>query len=373
MKIGYDAKRLFHNNTGLGNYSRDLVRIMAHFYPKNEYHLYNPKLKKIDTLLNSDSIIEHLPQKKIDKIAPSLWRSKNVVKDLIHNNISIYHGLSAEIPYGIEKTTIKSIVTIHDLIFLRYPEFYKKIDVFLYTKKLQNALLNANLIIAISEQTKEDIITFFGIKASKIKVIYQGCHTIFKQVIPENYKKEVSSKFKLPNKFLLNVGTLETRKNALQIIKSIKGTKIPLVLVGRKTPYFFEIKEFISKNKMENQIIHLENINLKELAVLYQLATIFIYPSLFEGFGIPIIEALYSSTPVITSTNGCFSEAAGPNSIYVNPNDKRELREKIIDLWENESLQSNMKKEGLTFVQKFNDDVLANQWQNTYCELICKS
>ncbi len=368
MKIGYDAKRIFHNTTGLGNYSRDLVRILSSYYPDNQYYLYNPKTPKINRLQIKDNMIVRQPKGLINKKIPSLWRSKFIIKDLLKDQIQIYHGLSGELPFGIEKTSIKSVVTIHDLIFLRFPELYKPIDRKIYTQKFKNACQIADKIVAISKQTKEDLISFFNISPENIEVIYQGCHDVFKILYLNKTKQEVLKKYKLPEHFLLNVGTIEERKNAFSIVKAIKNTDYNLVLVGRKTPYAEKIIEFIKENNMQNRIFFLENLNIKELAIIYQSADLFIYPSIYEGFGIPIIEALYSKIPVITNKHGVFSESGGPYSYYLedvyNTDEIKQMIDEAINYYYNERVEKSHR-----FVQKFNDDVLAENWINLYKSL----
>ena len=124
MRIGFDAKRAFSNYTGLGNYSRDTIRVLHKYYPENQYYLFTPKVisnPRLDFIKNKNNLHVISPNKFIDRIFPSFWRSKNIIKDLQKNKIDLYHGLSHELPIGIEKTNIKKIVTIHDLIYLRYP------------------------------------------------------------------------------------------------------------------------------------------------------------------------------------------------------------------------------------------------------------
>jgi len=365
MKIGYDAKRIFHNTTGLGNYSRDLVRIMAHYYPDNQYYLYNPKNPKVKRLKIQPNMLVKQPESFFFKAFPSLWRSKFILKDLQRDNIEIFHGLSAELPAGIEKTPVKAVVTIHDLIFQRFPELYKPIDRKIYYKKFLSAVQNATQVVAISEQTKNDIIQFGNLAPEQIKVIYQGCHQVFKESYSSDEKQEVKQKYNLPDEYLLNVGTLEPRKNALSIVQAIKDTNYPLVLVGRKTPYARHIEKYILENHMQEQVIFLEGMSLKELALIYQSARMLVYPSFFEGFGIPIIEALYSKIPVITNKNGVFPEAAGPYSYYINDvNNPAEIRKKIDEVWTNNN-DENIRK-SYEFVQRFNDDKIASQWMNLY-------
>ncbi len=369
MKIGFDAKRLFHNTTGLGNYSRDLIRILAKYYPENYYFLYNPKVQSKNLLINNAaSIIEKRPNSFLSKKLKSLWRSFGISSELKKDSIEIYHGLSGEIPFFIPKN-IKKIVTIHDLIFIRYPKLYSFWDRNIHFLKFKYAAFKSDKIIAISEQTKQDIIDYLKIDSTKIEIIYQGCAAVFKEVIDESDLEMVRKKFNLPEKFILNVGTIEPRKNALNIVKSIQNTDIHLFLIGRKTAYYAQIDAFITENKMSN-VTHLSNISQFELACMYRLASIFVYPSIFEGFGIPIIEALYSKTPVITNKNGVFPEAGGPNSVYVDPNSITDIQNAILDLWTNDEKRLEIANEGFQFVQKFNDELLAKSWGTMYKNLI---
>jgi hypothetical protein len=135
MNIGFDAKRNFHNTTGLGNYSRTLIKGLAEYYPEHQYYLFNPKPSDKFSKPRFDNVHEVLPQGFLAKKFSSAWRSKWVAKDLQKFGIQLYHGLSHEIPIGIELTSIPSVVTIHDLIFERYPEQFNKIDVQIYRKK----------------------------------------------------------------------------------------------------------------------------------------------------------------------------------------------------------------------------------------------
>lgn len=367
MNLGFDAKRLYHNTTGLGNYSRDLIRILTEYYPENTYQLFNPKKGKHRLFTsNTSNIIERNPEDLISKSIPSLWRSSRIKHDLKKYKIDLFHGLSGELPFGITKTNIKSIVTIHDLIFLRYPHLFKYIDRKTYLKKFLYAAKNSNKIIAISEQTKLDIIDFLGINEDKIEVIYQGCHPAFKKEENKQEQNNLIIKLGLPKDFILNVGTIEARKNVFNVVKSIKDLDVPLVIIGKETNYSNEIHKYIAQNNLAKRVIFLKGISMDDLALIYKSAKAFVYPSLFEGFGIPIIEALYSKTPVITTVSGVFPEAGGFNSYYVDPNNIDELTHAIQTVTSDTKLCSNMREEGFKFVQKFNDDVIAKQINTLY-------
>ena len=371
MIIGFDAKRFFHNKTGLGNYSRDLIRILAQYHPENTYLLYNPKPKKIDRIsIDGKIIVEHLPETKNNKKLSSLWRLFSVSSQIKKDKVEIYHGLSGEIPVGLYKTGVKTVVTIHDLIFMRYPNLYSFFDRKIQYFKFKYAVNKADLVIAISEQTKKDIVTYLNINPEKIKLIYQGCAQEFKEEIPSEFTELTRKKYNLNSNFVLNVGTIEKRKNVLSVIKAIKDIDTQLVIIGKKTSYFNEISNYISENNLQNKVVFLENVELKELASIYRMATIFIYPSVFEGFGIPIIEALYSKTPVITSKGGCFLEAGGDNSIYINALNSEEIRVQIVELLANTEKRDFLKQKGYEFVKKFNDDKIAKNWIDNYNELL---
>ena len=366
MRIGFDAKRYFLNKSGLGNYSRDLVRILEEYYPQNEYIKYTPSIDSF--WLGNNSL--KLPQGRLNNIFPSLWRNKWIVNDLVNDHIDIYHGLSGEIPIGLSKNGIKSVVTIHDLIFLKFPELYNSLDRIIYNRKFKHAVLNSTRVIAISEQTKRDIVEYYGISPEKIDVIYQGCHPAFKVQKSDLEKDFLRKKYKLPENFVLNVGSIEPRKNAFQIVKAIENLDIPLVLIGKGTRYSEEIQSYIHQKGLQHKVHILQGFTMDELSIIYSMADVFVYPSKYEGFGIPIIEALYSRTPVITTNSGVFPEAGGPFSYYVNPDNLEELRYAIHSVLENTKMRQEMISKGLEFVQQFNDDKIAAQWNNVYTELI---
>lgn len=365
MKIAFDAKRFFHNTSGLGNYSRDLVRILSEYEPDNEYLLLNKNKSE-----RGKEILEHPNVHFIETSKGNFSRQLKMGKDAQKQGADIFHGLSGELPLKWDPKPIKKVVTIHDLIFVRYPQYYSFFDRRIHFWKFKKAADMADKIITISEQTKRDIIRYLKIPETKIEVIYQGCHHAFKEQQSPELMQAVKDKYNLPERFILNVGTIEERKNLLNVVKAIKGTEIPLVVVGRKTKYYQKIENFLKKNKMEKQVLFLEGVSMDELACLYKLADIFVYPSFFEGFGIPVIEALFSKTVVVTSNTSCLPEAGGKDSVYINPDSDLDIRAKLKFLWENESERKRREEKGFEFVQKFNDEPIAKQLMNFYQKII---
>ena len=319
LKIGFDAKRIVRNGTGLGSYGRTLVNDLAQ-YPLR-LNLYAPDKGRDDLrtqIVERDNIAFVYPTSRHFK---SYWRSRGIVADLKRDGIQLFHGLSGELPFGIRKSGIKSVVTIHDLIFLRHPEFYNPIDVQIYKWKFRQTIKEADYIIAISECTKRDILEYGGnlVSEDKITLIYQSCSPRFNT--SQNYKtSNLNSKL---GRYILSVGSIEPRKNTMLALKALHHLPddISLVLVGRHTAYTDKLIQYARANGLEHRLHILHGVPDADLPALYAGAECFVYPSVYEGFGIPIIEAISCGLPVVACTGSCLEEAGGPDSLYVAPND----------------------------------------------------
>jgi len=202
-------------------------------------------------------------------------------------------------------------------------------------------------------------------------VIYQSCDDSFKTAFAAATLSRIKATFKLPEKYILNVGTIEERKNlklAVQALKEV-SEEYKLVIIGKQTAYFKTVEREIEKLGLKNRIVFLKNIPFADLPGIYQMASVFVYPSFYEGFGIPIIEALYSGVPVVAATGSCLEEAGGPDSLYVSPNDAKGLAKVINQILESPQLQKEMKEKGLEFVQKFNSNFITQQLMDCYLSL----
>ena len=372
ISIGFDAKRAFFNHSGLGNYSRNLLYALAKYNPENSYHLFTPKTKGRFVVEYEDQFSLIKPNQTVFRFVNSLWRVLYMKNDIKRQKLNIFHGLSQELPFGIEQTGVKSVVTVHDLIFMRFPEFYNWIDAKIYYWKLVHACRVSDYIVAISEQTKQDLIKFLNVQPCKVGVIHQGCNPYFWKSYSKEFFREVRTKYKLPERYLLYIGTIEERKNLLGIVKAmhIADINIPLVVIGRKVNiYYKKVLNYIAIHKMENIIFPERVLNI-ELPVIYQNSECFIYPSFFEGFGIPLLEALVSKTPVITTKRLCFTEAAGPGSIYVDPYDSEMIGEAILKVVNNKEIRNKMITIGADYANNFREDVIAGNYMKLYSSLL---
>ncbi|PID87808.1 MAG: glycosyl transferase family 1 [Bacteroidia bacterium] len=368
MRIGFDAKRAFYNHSGLGNYSRSTIEILAKYHPHGEYFLFTPSLKKSIPFPIAEKLKIVEPQSFIDKTFSSYWRTFRLSKEIKKAKIDLYHGLSGELPYNAERGSCRMLVTIHDLIFMRYPEFYKRIDREVYRQKAEYACREADKIIAISEQTKSDIIRFFDVNEEKIELVYQGCNTIFQKEISPEQKIKAVNKYKLPPHYVLNVGTVEKRKNSLLILKAIHEGKIDtsLVIVGKWTKYQEDLIAYAEEHDLQERLVIINDIDFADLPAVYAQAEIFIYPSFFEGFGIPIIEAMFCKVPVITTRGGVFSETGGFSSLYVDVQNVEEMIDAMKKVLSQPDLQKKMSEEGYRYVQKFRDEEIAGNLAEVY-------
>lgn len=369
MRIGFDAKRAAQNRTGLGNYSRFVLDLLRTYATGNEYILFTPSQKK-NTLLHNLSDKERVeyPTSYWSKLR-SLWRVWGVTNNIIKDDIELFHGLSNELPLNIRKAkNTKSIVTIHDLIFLRYPEYYSFIDRHIYAYKFKKACINADHIIAVSECTKRDIIHFFDIPEDKISVVHQGCDEQFKQTVSEAQKETVRQKYQLPPHYLLYLGSIESRKNLLLIAKALKhlDEDIQVIAVGKRTSYTSLVENYLMENQLEQRMHILSNVPFTELPALYQMADTFIYPSFFEGFGIPLLEALNSGIPAIGATGSCLEEAGGSHSLYVDPNNPQELAQAIQRTLTDAKLREEMIEKGKEYAIRFEKEQIAKDLLKVY-------
>lgn len=368
MRIGFDAKRAFANKTGLGNYSRFVLQSLLRYAPENTVKAYTPK--------NTQNLFLDFPEEMIaypqgfwsKKIKP-LWRSQLIVKQLQEDKIDLFHGLSHELPVGLAKAGIASVVTIHDLIFERIPHLFKPIDRMIYRQKFRSACKHADAIIAISEQTKRDLIDLYQIPESRIHVIYQDCNPIFKQELPKENRLAITESYGIHLPYILSVGTIEERKNQLRLVEafiSLKPTDFQLVIIGKKTPYADKIRNLIAEHNLSKQILLLENIPTEHLPALYQEAELFAYISIYEGFGIPILEALHSNTPVLSAKGSCLEEAGGPGGLYADPYDVVALSAQLKKLLSEPELRKSLVEEGKKHREKFSGEIITAQLNELY-------
>lgn len=372
MNIAFDAKRLFNNVSGLGNYSRTTISLLSSHFKEDKYHLFTPYIDERIRFKSASNVIPHEPNGlwKMGMLS-NIWQSTGFTGSLNRERISIFHGLTNELPAGLKNLDIKKVVTIHDLIFLRFPDLYNPIDRNVLTRNYKSAAMQADTIISVSEYTKQELMHYFQIPSSKIKVIYQTCSEAFSRKLSLEILGTIKEKYNLPDQFILSVGTIEKRKNLLNIIKAVKQGKLNthIVAVGQATTYLDEVQNFVTANKMEKQVTFLHEVSGADLPAIYQLSSVFVYISIIEGFGIPVLEAMASGVPVITTRGTTMEEGGGDACKYVDPSNIEEISETLDAVLSDSELSKSMVDLGLERIKQFAGKKIISELHDVYAEL----
>lgn len=359
MRIGFDAKRAFKNNTGLGNYSRMIICALAQYYPDIEMVLFTPDVKGryahfFEDIVSSKSqkraVITVVTPAGMWRLFPGLWRTFGIAGEIRRRELDVYHGLSHELPRGRVGDT-RLVVSMHDLIVWRYPKHFPFVDRLIYKLKQRHACRRADMIVAISKQTERDLVDLMGVDSNKIQVVYQSCDEIFRMPISDERRDAVRQQYSLPDKYFLCVGTIEQRKNQAAVVqafallinqeknnqsascaKRTSNIEHHLVFVGRKTAYYDTVAEAVREYGLESCVHFLEGVDFADFPVLYSEADASVYMSIFEGFGIPVLESLTCGTPVVASSRSSIPEVGGDAALYADPENPREIAEKMAKL-----------------------------------------
>jgi len=353
MKVGFDAKRLYHNKTGLGAYSRNLIKALLAHKPQHDYELfvhekyYDNSIFKYKEFTKRTFVSHHL--------VADYWRIADIKEDIECEGIQIYHGLSNEIPI-VKSTKCTMVATIHDLIFLRHPEFFPFIDRNIYTYKTKKACENADIIIAVSQQTKEDIISFYATAPEKIHVIAPTWDSDYEINIPIIYLEEIRTKYALPEQYIIYVGALHKRKNLANLIAAYHQSRlqdISLIIVSDGGDDEENIRKTIQQLHLEENVFIMNGIPNYELIAFYKMASLCVYPSLYEGFGMPIMEAMYMGIPVTASNIPTTREVGGDFILYFDPYDIAMMAETLYKAIHDSPWRDTTIPKAQSHIQKF--------------------
>ncbi|MFI3314405.1 MAG: glycosyltransferase family 1 protein [Rikenellaceae bacterium] len=372
MKLAYDAYHVFGDHSGLGNYGRSTIELMSKYYPDNDYSILSAYDKNRVNFSIPKNVKIVQPRNFLGSLSPAIWRNLNMSNDIRRSRAEIFHGLNNILPLDIRYGGAKSVVTMHDLIFLRYPNLYPRLSKAYYNWMYKKSCENADLIIAISQQTKQDLVEFYKLQEEKIAVVHQGCNPIYRSNVNDEVAQRVKRRYNLPDRYIVSVGTIEERKNLMLTLHAIGEGEldIPLVACGKWTPYVDKLKEYAQSKGIMDKVIFLHNCHLEELPSIYKQAAVSVYVSLFEGFGLPIIESMSCGTPVITSTGGVFSEAGGDAALYVGQYDLDDLTQMIKKIISSDSYRAEIVEKGYKNIAKFDDDKIADNLMAVYQRML---
>ena len=258
-----------------------------------------------------------------------------------------------------------TVVSIMDLAFIFYPETFKKRDLYQLKSWTQYSVKKASKVIGISQSTKDDIIKQYSLSSKKVEVVYPGIKEPNKEN-KENSMKELEKKYDIHGRYILFVGTLQPRKNIVKLIKAFKIVSakfgdLGLVIIGKKGWMYEDILEAPKKEEIEGKVKFLDFVEDADLPSFYKNAECFVLPSLYEGFGLPVVEAMQYGCPVLTSNVSSLPEAGGDAALYFDPYDEKDIASKIEEVLSDNLLREKMKSKGFEQVKKFNWEKSARQ------------
>lgn len=377
MRIGVDAKRAVRNNTGLGNYSRLVMEAVARVQPEMELVAYTPDMRqnpRLAPLLDLPNIEWRLPEPGETPVGKSAWRTFGITRCLAKDNIDLYHGLSNELPLNIRSAGIPTVVTVHDVIWRRLPYCYKAADRLLYDYKYGRSSRNATRVVAVSERTKSDVVEFYGVDPDKIDVIYQGCDASFKRPHTQEEIEKAKETYGICGRYIIQVGTIERRKNLDLTVRALTALPgdVSLVAVGRDNRWLDRVKTVATSVGVADRIIYLHNVPFSDIPLLNAGAAAAAYPSRYEGFGIPVIEAIESGVPVVAAKGSCLEEAGGPGALYVDPDSPREMAEALRFFLENPGAAASAVAAGRDHTSRFDTSRMASSLTDVYARAISR-
>jgi glycosyltransferase involved in cell wall biosynthesis len=373
LHVAIDGKRYFRNRSGLGRYSRTLVNAlldeafsgqlrMTLFKPPGECPFDPPTSPHVETVTANHRLGGDLGN--------ALWRFYRLPRILDGGAFSLFHGPSHVLPAC---TGCPMVVTMLDLIFLRYPQYFRLWDRNYYRHIFRKSAQRADHIISISEATKGDLVNFFDLPAEKISVIYPAFDDVF-QPLSADRLDTVRRAYRLPQTYALYVGTIEPRKNILRTAQAFdrllnRGCIPPqseFLIVGSKGWFYKEILKGIAVLKHKGQIRLTGPIYGEDLAGVYQLARVMAYPSEFEGFGYPVLEAMRLGTPVLTGNTSSLPEAGGDAAVLVDPTSVEEIAAGLERLLTDPELRQRCVARGHAHAAGFSPQIMAAQTLEVY-------
>ena len=355
MKIAIDTQTILGQKTGFGFYVKNLIDNLSKIDPNNEYILLAPPTEKDFST----------PQRFIWDQFKVPWQARENKADILHQPC-----FSAPIFYS-----GKIVITVHDLISMHFPKNLPLASRMFYSKWMPFSYRSADKIIAISEDTKKDIMVRLHIPEEKIKVIHSAVAPVFKVIEDEIYLKKIKDKYKTGDKFILDVGTLEPRKNLPFLVRAyhlaLEKSQIShnLVLSGKKGWYYDDLFRLIKNLNLENKVIFTGYVAEEDLPGLYNAADLFVFPSLYEGFGFPPLEAMACGTPVISSNTSSLPEVVGSAGVLLPPENEQIWADKITEVILSPTLRRKMKENGLNQAKKFSWEETARKTIAVYQEV----
>ena len=361
MRIGIDARLVYYSKAGIGQYIIHLTKALAKLTtPDDQFVLLQSRKDKSQIITNNNFSRQDLWTPSHHRLEQPALRVETVRRGL-----DLLHSPDFIPPF---KRNYKSVITVHDLAFLLYPQFMTN-EAARYYGQIDHAVRSTDHIIAVSHATKQDVINLLGVPSEKITVIYEGCNPAYYRIDRHEAQHYCHKTWGLEENFIFFIGTIEPRKNIPNLLKAYKllrdqyGRREKLVLAGSRGWLFEEVDQTIKQHNLENDVILIGRVQDVGVNYLYNAAGMLVFPSFYEGFGLPPLEAMTCGTPVIVSKIKVMPEVVGDAALMVNPHDCEDIAVAMHRLLTNQDLRSELIAKGLKRAANFS-------WHRAACETL---
>lgn len=376
MRIGIDCRTILDpkrgEQAGVGHYTYFLVENLLRNDKKNEYVLFfDPKIGDAGHFKQKNVSIKFFPFVDYKKFLPGAYSHLLIAAYVEREKIDVFHSPASTIPLAYSK---KAVVTIHDLAIYHNPDWFPKGQKFSTRVAVPQTIKKAKKIIAVSEYTKKDLIKYFKTPEDKIEIIYNGVEPKkdIDDVKPED-REAVKNKFDIKQEFILSVGTIQPRKNVEGLIKAfdnLRSSKIfenyQLVIAGGKGWKYNSVFKLVKELALTKKVVFTDYVTKKDKWSLLNAASVFVFPSFYEGFGLSILEAMQQGTPVVTSKITSMPEVAGDAGALIDPSDINDLAKGIEKVLTNDDYRDKLIQLGRKQANKFSWEKCARETLAVY-------
>lgn len=383
MRVGINARFLQYPATGSGQNLVHLLESLARRGDDNEYLLLGPGPRaRVSRVENVPELVARFQSSKprspmAERVQRLLWEQIQIVSTARQERIDVLHSPYFSAPLQLPCPTV---VTIHDVITLILPEYRERLMNRLYTSLISRAVQRVQAVIAVSECSARDVHRVLGIPSERIRVIGNAIDATYRPVTDAQELARVRTRLDLPADYLLYLGGFDLRKNLLRVVEAFAQlpeqtrANYPLVIAGRPHlaghPLYPDPRPTIDKLGVRNTVRLVGEIDDADKPALYSGATLFVWPSLYEGFGIPVLEAMACGVPVITSNSSSLPEVVGDTGRLVSPNDVAEIAQAIAQLLDDRAAREDLRARALARAGTFSWDRVAEQTLNVYAEAV---